>query len=99
MSLHRWEDALAVYNELQQENPTDLYMLLQKAIIYDELGRHQEAIDCYQSLRNSGQNHRNIIYRIIENLKAMGRIKEAAALGLEWRQMMENTDHPNQGSV
>ena len=85
MHLHLWRDALAIYDQLQQENPTDLYILLQKAIIFDELGRHQEAIDCYQGLRNSGQNHRNIIYRIIENLKAMGRIKETArALGLEW---------------
>ena len=99
MHLHLWRDALAIYDQLQQENPTDLYILLQKAIIFDELGRHQEAIDCYQGLRDSGQNHRNIIYRIIENLKAMGRIKEAAALGLEWHQMTDSTEHPPQEPV
>jgi len=92
MNTQRWEEALLAYETLIAEDPNDLFSHLQKAIIFDELGQHQEAIDGYQLILDAGQIHPNILYRIVENLKAMGRFQEAAELGIKWHQLKDAMD-------
>lgn len=87
MAIGRWEDALDTY-EVILANISDFPpALIQRAIALDEMGKHEDAIEAYQKLIEIGHEHPNILYRIIENLKALGRISEAAELGLKWQKM------------
>lgn len=87
MATGRWSEALSNFDTILAQMGDFPPALIQRAIALDEMGEHEEAINAYQKLIDIGHEHPNILYRIMENMKAMGRLTEAAQLGLEWQKM------------
>jgi DNA-directed RNA polymerase subunit alpha len=70
------EAALALYERLAARSPANIHALLNLGVLYEDLGRYQDAVDCYRRVIDEFPNHRRAVQYLKDATASLTQVVE-----------------------
>jgi len=84
--------ALAIFDDILENNPDNLSALNNKGVALNELKRHQEAIEVFQSVLEKDKNNQNAAFNLISNYFATSNWREAENVFMGYGHCLDQND-------